>query len=36
MFEIYEGKQKRLKYTTDMPDGWNVAGGGKKGEMQLG
>lgn len=35
MFEIYEGKQKRCEYTTDVSDGRNV-GGGKKGEMQLG
>lgn len=35
MFEIYEGKRKRLKYTTDMSDGWNV-GEGEEGRNEVG
>lgn len=36
MFEIYEGKQKRYEYTTDMSDGWNVGGGWEEGRNAVG
>lgn len=33
MFEVYEGKRKRHEYTTDMSDGWNVCGMGRRGDV---
>lgn len=36
MFEVYESKRKRHEYTTDMSDGWNVCGMGRRGGCSWG